>query len=382
MTAKYPTDVYSPRTKENKPGEIYDEANKFVIFAEDIQGLDDEIVAIEEELGSEPKGVFSNVTERLEDIDIKIIEHTGEIETAKFEGEKPTLTKRLNSQLLPQPFTDFVSVLTISDNDVTYIEKPIVTYDAGQKKFYMFTICYNGSSYIAYRNEADSPNGPYNNNKQELSFGSDNWFIDTPVISAVVNNGGGNMEMWFSAHDGSGYGMGYAISDDYGLTWNCEPTYITAFGSNSWGSGLVNNGLKVYKLANCYVGLFSAEVDSYGLTKVKTAYSQDGKEWTISEIALTCGGSGSFDEIAINYFGIYFDSGTWYIVYAGYNGSTFDMGIATRTGIPFGSFEKIPWNPITSEGLYGFEVLKYNDKFYIYCNRIDSSEIVVKELSP
>ena len=45
--ADFPGGVYSPRTKENKPGVAYEPAKTTIGFAEDINKLDDEVVAIE-----------------------------------------------------------------------------------------------------------------------------------------------------------------------------------------------------------------------------------------------------------------------------------------------------------------------------------------------
>lgn len=64
----YPADIYEPRTKENKPGVEYDPDKTKVIFAEDVKNLDDNVVAIQETLGLNPQGVFSNVAERLDHV--------------------------------------------------------------------------------------------------------------------------------------------------------------------------------------------------------------------------------------------------------------------------------------------------------------------------
>lgn len=48
---EFPGDIYSPRTKENKSGVVYDEGKKTITFAEDVTKLDDEVVAIETKLG-------------------------------------------------------------------------------------------------------------------------------------------------------------------------------------------------------------------------------------------------------------------------------------------------------------------------------------------
>lgn len=45
--ADYPSATYSPRTKENRSGVVYDANKKTVLFVEDIQKLDAEVVALE-----------------------------------------------------------------------------------------------------------------------------------------------------------------------------------------------------------------------------------------------------------------------------------------------------------------------------------------------
>ena len=59
--AKYPNEIYEPRPKENRSGVTYDPNKKTVIFAEDIKALDDEVKAIETELGTNPRGNFDSV---------------------------------------------------------------------------------------------------------------------------------------------------------------------------------------------------------------------------------------------------------------------------------------------------------------------------------
>jgi len=70
--ASYPSSIYSPRTKANRSGIVYDETKETVIFAEDLAKLDAEVVAIETELGTNPKGSNADVKTRLDDIDTAI----------------------------------------------------------------------------------------------------------------------------------------------------------------------------------------------------------------------------------------------------------------------------------------------------------------------
>lgn len=63
--AQYPDEIYTPRTLVNKPGTAYDEAKTSRLFAEDQNGTNDEIIAIQEELGTNPKGTYDNVKARI-----------------------------------------------------------------------------------------------------------------------------------------------------------------------------------------------------------------------------------------------------------------------------------------------------------------------------
>lgn len=63
--ASYPSSIYSPRTKSNKYGVVYDESKQTIIFADDIVNLDNEVVAIEETLGENVQGGYDNVADFL-----------------------------------------------------------------------------------------------------------------------------------------------------------------------------------------------------------------------------------------------------------------------------------------------------------------------------
>ena len=66
--AKYPNLFYDPRIKENLPGVIYDPSKKTLVFAEDFVKVDEEVVAIQHELGTNPRSGFNTVRECLEHI--------------------------------------------------------------------------------------------------------------------------------------------------------------------------------------------------------------------------------------------------------------------------------------------------------------------------
>ena len=64
--ANYPNQIYDPREKENRSGVSYVPLKKSVIYVEDVKNLDNEIVAIETELGTNPRGTFSSVKDFLQ----------------------------------------------------------------------------------------------------------------------------------------------------------------------------------------------------------------------------------------------------------------------------------------------------------------------------
>lgn len=68
MPADFPGAITSPRTMVNRPGVVYDAAKTKVIYAEDFNKDRAEIVAIETELGIDPKGTYESVAAFLADL--------------------------------------------------------------------------------------------------------------------------------------------------------------------------------------------------------------------------------------------------------------------------------------------------------------------------
>lgn len=66
--ADYPTATYNPRTKTNKTGVVYDENQSDVAFAEDIEFLDAEVVAIEDDLRNNIKPDLADAISDISDL--------------------------------------------------------------------------------------------------------------------------------------------------------------------------------------------------------------------------------------------------------------------------------------------------------------------------
>lgn len=69
--ATYPDNLPALREVENDPGVAYDALQKNVVFAEDVNNIAAEILAIATELGTLPKGSFADVKTRLADMTTK-----------------------------------------------------------------------------------------------------------------------------------------------------------------------------------------------------------------------------------------------------------------------------------------------------------------------
>jgi len=87
--ATYPSGIYEPRTKNNKEGVEYVAGEDTTLFAEDVVNDDNEIVAIETELGTDPSGIYATVKSNLVALWLKITNRGINIETL---SDEKTLT--------------------------------------------------------------------------------------------------------------------------------------------------------------------------------------------------------------------------------------------------------------------------------------------------
>lgn len=89
--ATYPDNLPALREVENDPGVAYDALQKNVVFAEDVNNIAAEILAIATELGTLPKGSFADVKTRLADMASKTATAQS---TANSKGDKVTKIMR------------------------------------------------------------------------------------------------------------------------------------------------------------------------------------------------------------------------------------------------------------------------------------------------
>lgn len=141
--ASYPSSIYSPRTKANRSGVVYDAAKTTVLFAEDVVKDDDEIVAVETELGTNPKGAKADVKTRLDDVDTAIagkISAVVEDTTPELGGDLDTLQKS-------------VHIANVPDD---HIGSGIKTNQTTGETLGLFNVCYRKSDGKAWQAKADA----------------------------------------------------------------------------------------------------------------------------------------------------------------------------------------------------------------------------------
>lgn len=106
--ADYPSAIYSPRKKANRSGVTYDATKSTVLFAEDVTKDDAEIVALETELGTLPKGSHDSVKDRFDDDEAAMATKTG-AETLTNKRN----TKRTDSQATTDTITPEISTYDV-----------------------------------------------------------------------------------------------------------------------------------------------------------------------------------------------------------------------------------------------------------------------------
>jgi len=155
--ADYPAGTYSPRTKENKSGVVYDAAKTTVGFAEDVTKLDAEVVAIQTILGDSSKWNFDTIWQWLQSLATTVITHKtthqnggadeisvaglsgaladgqtplGHTASHEYNGTDPLDTAYLNKNIIGQinAYPQKSSLVTadaflIEDNGATYAKK-------------------------------------------------------------------------------------------------------------------------------------------------------------------------------------------------------------------------------------------------------------------
>ena len=145
-------------------------------------------------------------------------------------------------------------------------------------------------------------------------------------------------KMWFTAGWGTSETC-YAESPD-GLNWTRKSTAILAGTARNF---VIKNGSTYYLFA-------SPNGDTQ--INVYTASNSDGP-FTLAQAAIIAlGSAGQWDDTNVANCSVFLESGTWYMLYDGGDGSGYRTGLATASS-PTGPWTKSGSNPVISLGASG-----------------------------
>ena len=159
----------------------------------------------------------------------------------------------------------------------------------------------------------------------------DEWGQADPT---VIDNGGGSMDMWYDALNGSNVWdkLGYATSSDYGETWTKYGAIISRGASGAWDDNFIHHPCVIKEGSTYYMFYAGAKATSASRYQIGLATSTDKINWTkVGTAPVIEAGTGSdFDKLYVrpsNPIKIY---DLWYMWYWGvFDASTHAIGLAT-----------------------------------------------------
>lgn len=138
--SSYPNSIASPRTVENKSGVVYDAEKTKIVYAEDMNGANVEIVAIETELGTLPKGSDASVKARLDRIDADKIEAVVDDTTPQLGGELDTNSHPIH----------------INNSPADHIGTGLKTHHVAGETIVLYNVCKRKSDAKIWKAKADA----------------------------------------------------------------------------------------------------------------------------------------------------------------------------------------------------------------------------------
>lgn len=192
---------------------------------------------------------------------------------------------------------------------------------------------------------APSPDGPWTRfaGNPVLSRGAGGaWDDDSVQIPSVIYDEiDGVFKMWYYGNDGA--------NADCGLATCATPTGAWAKDAGN-PIGLVNfmNSCSCIRIGNLYMMCFATTAHT-----IQVCDSADGTTFTNYQTIVSLGAGGTWDDQMVRYVALYFTQGTFYILYSGYDGANYRIGLASQAGRRGGTYIKEPRNPILDIGAGG-----------------------------
>jgi predicted GH43/DUF377 family glycosyl hydrolase len=194
---------------------------------------------------------------------------------------------------------------------------------------------YDGTHWrIGYATSVDGVNWTrQNSGNSVIDIGSPGEFDNEHVGIPYVINDSGTYKMWYGAHDGVNWQIGYATSSD-GISW-----------SKYANNPVMNVQAGTYYSVQIYPGPVRKENGKYKMwltgndgnknvgSRISYATSDDGVTWNINpKPIMDTGPVDSFDSVATQAANVWWAGSKYYMIYTGYDGTIFQLGTAESTG--------------------------------------------------
>jgi len=222
-------------------------------------------------------------------------------------------------------------VLSIEESgtwDDHSVQGPTVLFDG--TKYQMWYTAHDGSNLrIGYATSTDGVDWAKHPANPVLDLGASGTWDDSRVGYATVLFNGNGYQMWYTAHDGSNYRIGYATSVD-GIVWvkYLDNPVLDLGESGAWDDDHVFAPTILFdgtKYQMWYSGYDSST------WRIGYATSVDGVIWMkhSDNPILNLGASGTWDDSRVAYPIVLFDGAKYQMWYAGHDGSNYRIGYAT-----------------------------------------------------
>lgn len=231
--------------------------------------------------------------------------------------------------------------------------KPATVIKSGST-YYLFYYHYdtNAGTHKIHVATAKSLTGTWTWQANIISTGAAGQWDDALVIQPCVIKDGNTWKMWYIGGRATPTRkIGYATATNPLGPWTkyvsnpiLEPT------GAGWENTYIYTG-GVAKVGSKYMMYYGGKGSVY---QIGIAYSDDGITFTryASNPVVLVGAGGTWDDTSTLYNTIFYDTGTYYLIYSGANAAgTWKIGLATSNdGF---TFIKCPYNPTLSTGTAG-----------------------------
>jgi len=179
-----------------------------------------------------------------------------------------------------------------------------------------------------------------------LDLGVGGKFDDTHVWQPCVVFDGTTYHMWYTGHDGATNRIGYATSAD-GVAWtrqNAGNAVLDLGAGATWDDAHVMNPI-VYQLGREFWMVYNGHDGAVRALGVAFCKTGDGIAWVkySGNPVIVKGAGGTWDDANVYFIGFYWDQGVFYVVYAGYDGADWQLGMAmSSNGQVFVKYDEKP----------------------------------------